>query len=328
MTSKISYLRISLTDKCNLKCIYCSDIKSRKYLPYSELLTYEDILLLQKAAWDIGIKKIRLTGGEPLVRKNISYLIKEMLKRCPDMELALTTNGQLLPGLGMDILSSGITAVNISLDSLNADKYREMTRGGELKQVSRAIKMAMDAGIPKIKVNVVLIRGINEEGIIPFAELARDNNLRVRFIEFMPIGKNGWKLEHVITAPEVRDVISKEMNIYQTIVSADTITGPETLYTIKGGKGSLGFINPVSCKFCSDCNRIRITCSGNLKPCLFSNEEISIKEIIRAKPFSHQRLKESLERCIEIKQKMTKCQSTDSVVYNKAIKKEMWAIGG
>jgi len=319
MSSRVSYLRISLTDKCDLKCFYCSTGQPRKYYNHEELLSYEEILLIQDAAAEIGIKKIRLTGGEPLLRRNVTYLIQEMRRRRPEIELAITTNAQMLPELGDGILSANLGGINISLDSMDSEKYRQMTRGGDLKKTLKGIQMAIDAKIPKVKINAVLIKGFNDDEVIKFATLAKNFPVVVRFIEYMPIGKNGWDRKRVVPGYIAREIISKEMDIFPVFENDEEIKGPEREFFIKGGLGRIGFINPISHRFCSQCNRLRITCSGKVKPCLFSKEETDIKSIMRSENFSAEKLKNVMKRCIKEKKFSYDSEDND---------REMWAIGG
>jgi len=325
---QISYLRISITDKCNLKCLYCSTSQARQYLPHGDLLSYEEILKIQDAAAAVGIKKIRITGGEPLVRKNVAYLIHEMHSRHPEIKLAVTTNAQMLHESG--ILKEKISGINISIDSLNERKYREMTRGGELKKALSGLHSAIEANIQQIKVNAVLIRGVNDEEILPFAMLAKDFPIAVRFIEYMPFGKNGWSKEQVLPGYIVRQTIEKHMSIFPIYEHSEYSKGPESRYLIKGGHGSLGFINPISHQFCSMCNRLRVTCSGNLKPCLFSSEEIDIKSIIRDKNFSLDRLinvfRVYMDRKVKSLEHIKPGQGLNE--YPNCNSSEMWTIGG
>jgi len=326
--SQISYLRISITDKCNLKCLYCSTAQARQYLPQRDLLSYEEILTIQDAAAEVGIKKIRLTGGEPLVRKNVAYLIHEMRSRHPNIRLAVTTNAQRLSESG--ILKEGISGINISIDSLNDEKYRDMTRGGDLKKALSGLHSAIEAGIQQIKVNAVLIRGVNDDEIIPFAMLAKEFPIAVRFIEYMPFGKNGWSKEQVMPGYIVRQSIEKHMSIFPIYEHTEYSKGPESRYLIRGGRGSLGFINPISHQFCSMCNRLRVTCSGKLKPCLFSSEEIDIKSIIRSKDFSPEKLVNIFRLYMDKKVKSLKqVKPGEGLNDHPGCKsREMWSIGG
>jgi cyclic pyranopterin phosphate synthase len=281
---KIDYLRISITDRCNLRCVYCMPSAGVPRLPHEAVLRYEEILRIVKVAAAKGIKKVRLTGGEPLVRKGITSLVREIAATPGIEDLSLTTNGILLGRMARELTDAGLKRVNVSLDSLDEDRFRELTRGGELKDVLEGIHKAEEAGFDPIKINVVAIKGFNDEEVREFARLTLLKPYQVRFIEFMPIGHRAmWEDSKVMTEGEIMDRIS-------TLGELTPIEwrgqggqgGPARLYRLPGAKGILGFISPLSNHFCGSCNRLRLTADGKIRPCLFSETEIDLKTPLRS----------------------------------------------
>ena len=272
---KLSYIRVSVTDKCNLRCRYCMPEEGVPHKLHEDILRYEmmERVLAQCAA--LGISRIRLTGGEPLVRKGIIGFI-ERLNKIPGIEeINLTTNGVLLGQYAHDLKQAGIKNINISLDTLDADKFAYITRGGDLKTVLDGIHKAYAEGFEKIKLNAVLMRGFNTDELPDFLELIRDKALYLRFIELMPIGEAGNEKDQYISAEEAMRSLPPLKEAH-----SEKGTGPARYYTIDGYKGYLGFINPVSNCFCGDCNRIRLTADGKLMPCLHSNLEVDLKPFL------------------------------------------------
>ncbi|MDR1815819.1 MAG: GTP 3',8-cyclase MoaA [Clostridiales Family XIII bacterium] len=266
----IDYLRISVTDLCNLRCIYCMPEGGVAKMRHEDILTVEEIEEITRAAAALGIEKIRLTGGEPLVRKGIVEIVRRTAAVPGIREVALTTNGSLLAGYAQDLKAAGLSRVNISIDTMDAEKYREVTRGGELADVLSGIRAATDAGLRPIKLNAVLIGGINEDFIRPLVEMTRDADFRVRFIEIMPIGECAdWNRERFVS-------ISRVLEDVPGLAYAGT-DGVSKLYRLEGAKGSVGLISPISSHFCPACNKVRVTSDGKLKPCLHSPEEIPLR---------------------------------------------------
>lgn len=271
---KINYLRLSLTDKCNLKCKYCVPEKSEKKEKCKELLTLENIKFIIKSFAEEGINKVRLTGGEPLVRNDIVSIVSYIKKFSQIKDIAITTNGLLLEEMAEELKKAGLNRVNISLDSLKKEKYSQITRGGDLEKVLRGIDLAEKIGLGPIKLNVVLIKGFNDEEIEDFVNLTINRKIDVRFIELMPIGEEiHWSLEKYMSNEEVLNKISMLEKIEN-----DNISSPAVYYKLPNSKGKIGLISPISCKFCDNCNRMRVTSNGFLKPCLHSNEEFDLKE--------------------------------------------------
>lgn len=294
---KIDYLRISVTDLCNLRCKYCIPEKGVPLKQHDDILSFEEIERIVREAAELGVTKVRITGGEPLVRRGIADLIR-MVAAVPGIrDIALTTNGLLLAKQAALLKEAGLHRVNVSLDSLDPEKYREITRGGDLKQVLEGIRIAREVGLTPIKINAVLIGGFNDSEIESFVEMTRNEPIDVRFIELMPIGEaSTWSSEHFIS----NDTVLKRVPELMPLPVHDR-TSPARYFTLSGARGKVGLINPISSHFCASCNRIRLTADGRLKPCLNADTEISllgslrggnclsaqILEAIRLKPESH-----------------------------------------
>ncbi|MBB6215812.1 cyclic pyranopterin phosphate synthase [Anaerosolibacter carboniphilus] len=273
----INYLRISITDLCNLRCMYCMPQDGIEKKHHKEILSLEEIYQVAKVAVDLGIHKIRITGGEPLVRKGIIKFIESIAQLDGVKDLAMTTNGLLLKKYAMDLKNAGINRVNISLDTLKAEKYEQITRGGKLKTVLEGIEEAKKVGLNPIKINTVLIGDFNDDEVENFVELTLKENIEVRFIELMPIGQaSTWARNRFVSNNSIKERISELIPIYDGDKHS-----PAKYYKLPGGKGKVGFINPISSHFCKYCNRIRLTADGRLKPCLHSNQEIDIKTALR-----------------------------------------------
>lgn len=274
----IDYLRISIIDRCNLRCRYCMPPEGIRPIGHRDILSYEEILRVASIAAGLGVKKIRLTGGEPLLRKNITFLISSLKQVRGISDLSLTTNGTFLERQARELKDSGLDRVNVSIDSLRPDRYREIT-GGDLDAVLRGLDAAKRAGLTPVKINIVVMRGINDDEIRDFAALTLNDDLHVRFIELMPAGSlDFWTSERYMTADEVRGVIESVGPLSPVRARKN---GPSKYFRLQGGKGVLGFISAVSHHFCGDCNRLRITAEGKLRPCLFSETEIDLKSALR-----------------------------------------------
>jgi cyclic pyranopterin phosphate synthase len=278
---KITYLRVSITDRCNYRCIYCKPEKHFNFIPHQEILRYEEIIEIIKEAVNLGITKVRITGGEPLVRKGIIDFIKKLRKIKGLEDISLTTNGYLLTKYAEKLKNAGLNRVNISLDSLQKDKYSQITRGGDLERVLKGIDSAILAELLPIKINTVLIRGINDEEVENFVRLTLERPLSIRFIELMP------SLERIID--NYKDKFISGLDIKENLVKkysfnpikTNSGNGPAKYYQIEGGKGTIGFITALSQHFCQTCNRIRLTSEGKIRSCLFSNQEIDLKKTLR-----------------------------------------------
>jgi cyclic pyranopterin phosphate synthase len=276
----INYLRLSITDRCNLRCIYCMPEEGISFIPHSEILSYEEMLHLVRLCVQNGIRKVRLTGGEPLVRKGILHFI-EGLSRIEGLEeIALTTNGIFLKDFASDLRNCGLCRINVSMDTLIPDRFFHITRRDLFHQVWEGIEEAESVGFNPIKINVVGIKGVNDDEILDFAHLTFERPFHVRFIELMPIGKeNSWSSRNFISIEEV-------LNLVQTLgkvssVSPDPLGGPSRRYVLEGAKGEIGLIGALSNHFCDHCNRLRLTADGSLKGCLFSDSEVDVKTPLR-----------------------------------------------
>jgi len=274
----IDYMRISVTDRCNLRCIYCMPPEGLAPMEHKEILSYEEIVRILRVAVNVGVRKIRITGGEPLVRKNVSYLISAIKNIGGIKDLSLTTNGVLLGQYAQELVDAGIDRVNISLDSLKPDRYREMTRGGDIDMVLKGIEASEKTGLVPIKINMVPIRGLNDDEIEEFARLTLKSSYQVRFIEFMPFDTNMWSREKFISADEIRSIAEGIGPLSPVAVRK---SGPARYFSFDGAVGVVGFISPLSNHFCRECNRLRLTADGKLRPCLFSETEIDLKPALR-----------------------------------------------
>jgi cyclic pyranopterin phosphate synthase len=281
----ISYLRISVTDRCNLRCIYCMPEEGVPWRSHQKVLRYEEIETIVQAAADLGISKVRLTGGEPLVRLGIVDLVR-MLARIPGIDdLAMTTNGILLARYAEELAEAGLHRVNISLDTLDPARFRRITRRGDLADVLAGIEAARQAGLRPIKINTVVIRGLNDDEVVDLARKTLEASWwNIRFIELMPVGDGelmdtAWE-EQVVTAQESREQIEAALGKLEP-VKMRVGSGPARYYRLPGAEGTLGFITPISEHFCYKCNRLRLTADGQLRPCLLSDQEIDLRTPLR-----------------------------------------------
>jgi cyclic pyranopterin phosphate synthase len=277
----ITDLRVSVTDRCNFRCQYCMPADGLPWLERSEILSFEEIERLVRVMASMGVTDLRLTGGEPLVRRDFPRLVS-MLARVPGIEdLSLTTNAYLLERDADALVEAGITRVNVSIDSLQKDRFFQLTRRDSLPQVLRGLEaIARHESVRPIKVNAVALRGFTEEEAIPFAEFARSTSFQVRFIEFMPLdGDHAWSPDQVLAGDELRAIIDR---VYPLEEAPREPHATARVFRFADGVGELGFINPVSEPFCADCNRIRLTADGKLRTCLFSLHETDLREPLRA----------------------------------------------
>lgn len=273
---KIDYLRISVTDRCNLRCRYCMPAAGVDDKGHSRILSLEQIARLAKIASETGINNIRLTGGEPLVRKNIVYLVERIANLSGIEEVSMTTNGVLFPAMADELRQAGLKRVNISLDTLNPDKYHYITRNGQLGDAMSAVHKALELNMNPVKINVVVIKGFNDDEILDFADLAYKLPVNIRFIEFMPIGDLDFHTsDKCLSVSAVRKIIEQK---YELDEDAEVKGyGPAKYAKPKGGQGSLGFISAMSDHFCGCCNRIRMTADGKLRGCLYNSSEIDLR---------------------------------------------------
>lgn len=275
---KIDYLRISITDRCNLRCIYCIPDYGVIHKPHNEIITSEEIEKIVQVAISLGVDKIRITGGEPLLRKGICDLISILSNIKDIVDLSITTNGIFLNNLASHLKESGLKRVNISLDTLNKDKYRFITKTGDLQDVLKGIEKAQEIGF-LVKINVVVIKNLNDNEVLNFIEFGREKNICVRFIEFMPTNSSLlWGTESIILMSDVKKYCEKFFTLERTNFAGN---GPAEYYKISNTESILGFISPISSKFCSHCNRLRLTSDGKLKVCLHNGCELDLKKYIR-----------------------------------------------
>jgi len=275
----INYLRLSITDRCNLRCFYCLPQQGWEKLPAPEILRYEEFLTLTRAAVRAGIRKVRVTGGEPLVRRGVVDFLGRLREVSGLEEIALTTNGVLLPDLARDLFAAGLRHLNLSLDTMNAERYRKITGADLFRQVMAGLWRAVDLGFQPLKVNCVVLKGMNDDELLDFALLARDYPLQVRFIEFMPtVSREHWT-RHFLPIKEVRRRLLA-LGVMAEVASEPT-AGPARILQPPGFQGTIGFISAVSQHHCRKCNRLRLTAAGRLRPCLFSPQELDLKGPLR-----------------------------------------------
>jgi len=294
---KINYLRLSVTDRCNLRCFYCMPPEGVQDVSHSGILSFEELQKIAECAVRLGIEKIRITGGEPTVRADIVEFLAT-LSAIPGLRhLALTTNGLLLEQMAVDLYRAGVQRLNVSLDSLNPQTFKEITRGGDLHKVLTGLDAAVAAGFPPPNINVVIMRGVNDVEISDFAELTLSLGCSVRFIEYMPVVKeDGWQ-RLCFSGQEVLQRIGEQYALEP--VDKGAFSGPSQDFRIPGARGSIGIITAVSGHFCSDCNRIRVTARGQAKGCLFSNEKTDLLPFLR--PPDHEGLSRTLQRIVAAK---------------------------
>lgn len=275
----INYLRLSVTDRCNLRCSYCMPEDGIGKVSHGEILSYEELYQIARTAVCIGIDKIRITGGEPLVRKGIIRFLQQLAEIPGLRQLVLTTNGVLLEQMAADLRTAGVQRLNISLDSLNPETFSQISRCGDLNRVLAGIEAAKFCGFP-IKLNMVVMRGINDHEILDFVTLATSAAITVRFIEYMPaIREHNWQ-RLVVPGSEILARLTKHYTLIP--LEQAEMAGPARNFRIPGIPGTLGVITPVSHHFCSECNRIRVTASGLAKGCLFAESQVDLKPSLRS----------------------------------------------
>ncbi len=277
----ISYLRLSLTDQCNLRCCYCTPKTLTEKLDSLELLTYEELLRVVGLAVAMGIRKVRLTGGEPLVRRNVTSFIERLAAIDGLEDIRLTTNGVLLAEHAEALYAAGIRKLNISLDTLRRERYHEITGADCFDRVWAGIEKATAMGFAPIKLNVVAMKGVNDDEFLDFGRLSLSTPYQIRFIEFMPMGKGTtWEKGRYIAATAIRERLAPLGSLEP--VASGRMEGPARVFRFAGATGSIGFISPISHHFCDRCNRLRLTSEGKLRSCLLTDRETDLKAIIRA----------------------------------------------
>jgi cyclic pyranopterin phosphate synthase len=294
---QINYLRISVTDHCNLDCIYCS-AGSVPHLPRSEILSYEEIQTLVRVAASLGINKVRLTGGEPLVRPDLVTLVRMVSQIEGIDDISLTTNGILLSQYATELKEAGLNRVNVSLDTLRTDRFKRITGQAQLSEVLAGIEAANRARLQPVKTNMVVMQGINDDEVVDFARMTVDPGWHVRFIEFMPLGISEAKALKTVSTREIRERLLVLGNLEP--YAGKTGNGPARYYRLPGAKGTIGFISPMTEHFCHSCNRLRLTADGQLRPCLLDDDEVNLKEALR-NGASTGRLRELIQKAVAIK---------------------------
>ncbi len=275
----IDYVRISVTDRCNLRCRYCVD-GDFPFIPHIEVLSYEEIIRFVRICAAMGVTKVRLTGGEPLTRKGLPFLLKKLAGIEGINDISLTTNGVFLADNLEELKEAGLKRINISLDTLRRDRFTWITCIDAFDRVIDGIKKATYGGLNPIKINTVIIKDFNDDEILDFVRIARKWDHEIRFIEFMPFGDMSlWKSTEIITSKQIEEIIRRE---FELIPSKKPGKGPAKVYDIGGGSGRIGFISPVSSHICAECNRIRLTSNGMIRPCLFSDVEYDVKALLRS----------------------------------------------
>lgn len=318
---RLNYLRISITDRCNLQCSYCTDRNLIPKLGQKEVLSYEEILRLVRLSVSLGISKVRITGGEPLVRKGVYDFLGELTKIDGLLDIPITTNGIFLKDNLERIKAAGIKRINVSLDTLQSKKYKEITGHDMFDQVWAGIELAQKIGFDPIKLNIVALNGINDDEFLDFAKLSFSYPFHIRFIEYMPIGTPRVKAGQPLLAPEIKSRLSVLGKLIP--VEKGINDGPAERFKFEGAKGEIGFICPVSRHFCNMCGRLRLTANGQLRPCLLSDYQEDIKGPLR-KGYSDSELTEIIIKTVRHKSS----EHNLSVNYPAGLLGQMHAIGG
>jgi cyclic pyranopterin phosphate synthase len=296
---RINYVRISITDRCDFRCIYCMS-EDTVFLPRAQILTLEEILAVAAAFAELGVEKIRITGGEPLVRKGAVELLTEIGKLRGLRELVLTTNGSQLERTASLLKSAGIKRINVSLDTLDAERFRNMTRVGDLAQVLRGIDAALDAGFERLKINSVVLKNRNHDEVAALVDYAIAKNIDISFIEEMPLGTidDHDRAEAYYSSDDIKRDLERHFVLLPT---PDTTGGPSRYFRVSGSETRVGFISPHSHNFCGTCNRVRVTAEGRLLLCLGNEHSIDLKRVLRANPGDMNKLKHAIVDAMAIK---------------------------
>jgi cyclic pyranopterin phosphate synthase len=316
----VKYLRISVTDRCNYRCRYCTPPEKFTFISHDNVLRYEDIIFAVQTLARFGVEKIRVTGGEPLVRKNLPSFLSRISKINGIKELCVTTNGSLLNKHAEALFDSGVRRLNISLDTLEESRHSFITGGGNLNDVLAGIERAMEIGFSPIKLNAVIIKGFNDDEVIPLCKFAADKGAILRFIEFMPIGNSAdWKTDNIITGKQIIDIISKEYTVVKD-EKTDGL-GPAKYHTLSGGP-LIGLITPLSDHFCGRCDKIRLTSDGKFRPCLLSDLEVPAADAIK------KRDEAAFLRCVDEALMRKNAEHSVGAEFKKRFARTMSGIGG
>ncbi|CAN5727610.1 GTP 3',8-cyclase MoaA [soil metagenome] len=294
---KHNYLRISVTDRCNLRCVYCMPHEGIAWKKKDQLLTFEEIIRISRVFAQMGMDKIRLTGGEPMVRKNLEVLIEQLALIEGVKTIAMTTNATLLKPVAKHLRSIGLSALNISLDTFKAERFAAITRRDDFQNVIDGINEALDADFESLKLNMVVMSGVNDDEIIDFVDFVKDKKINVRFIEYMPFKDNLWNLNKVVTFQEMRDLIQQKYKLYPLESEPSAVAKD---FGIEGHTGTVSFISSMSDSFCGSCNRLRLTADGSIKSCLFYPAETSLRDALR-KGITNQTLEEMILQALALK---------------------------
>ena len=295
----VDYLRLSVTDRCNLRCTYCM-AEQMTFLPKQQILSLEELRDMAAAFVELGIRKIRLTGGEPLIRRDIIKLVSSLTAMPGLDEVTMTTNGVLLPTMAQPLRDAGLSRLNISIDSLKADRFKQLTRVGNLHEVIEGIQAAGAVGFKKVKLNAVILAGFNDDEVIDLARFAVDQDMDISFIEEMPLGEIDAhkRVNTQITSTSLREQLTSEFTL---IDSAETTGGPSRYMQVAKSKSKIGFISPMSNNFCESCNRVRMTAEGRLLLCLGNEHSMDLREVIRSNPGDSELLKSKITEALKKK---------------------------
>ncbi|MGO2132874.1 MAG: GTP 3',8-cyclase MoaA [Halomonas sp.] len=296
---RVDYVRLSVTDRCDFRCVYCMS-EDMTFLPRSEVLTLEEIALVARAFTELGVKKLRLTGGEPLVRRDIAQLVSSIGRLSGLTDFAMTTNGASLRKLAPALRDGGLQRLNISLDSLDADLFRRLTRTGNLDKVIDGIRAAREAGFERIKLNAVILKGRNDNEVLPLVEFAMSEGLDISFIEEMPLGdvSDHCRGETYFSSDDVKERIESR---YRLTASVETTPGPSRYFALDDSPTRIGFISPHSHNFCDTCNRVRVTVEGRLLLCLGNEHSVDLRAVLRSYPGNIERLKQAIIDAMPLK---------------------------
>jgi cyclic pyranopterin phosphate synthase len=296
---EIKYLRISVTDRCDLRCVYCMS-EEMKFVPRAQLLTLEEVSRIGRIFAGLGVNKIRVTGGEPLTRQNVIEVFKQLGKLDQIKDLTLTTNGTLLNRFAADLRKAGVTRINISLDTLQEDRFRQITRNGHLSRTLAGIDAALGAGFKRVKLNTVIMKNRNDDEIMDLVEFAQTRGMDISFIEEMPLGIIGDhdRAETHMSSDEILDAIRHK---HELIPTTETSGGPARYFKHSDSKNRIGFISPHSHNFCDDCNRVRLTAEGRLLLCLGQEHSIDLRRIVRSHPTDDAPVREAIIAAMDLK---------------------------
>ena len=320
----ISYLRVSVTDRCNFRCRYCMPEGKKEFIPHPEILRYEEIAEIVKVFSEFGVTSVRLTGGEPLVRKGLESLIYQLKEIDGIREVSLTTNGFFLGEKAEELKEAGLNRVNVSLDTLDPEKFSYITKsdGGALYRVLRGIERAKEAGLNPVKLNTVLIKGFNDDEIEEFVRFSADFGVEVRFIELMPVGGQFFSRENFIPVSYVRELLEEKFGKLEPVKTVKM--GPAKSFRVGDTGAVVGFIPSVSQHFCSECNRVRLTSDGKLRLCLMSDRELDLKSVLRSPVYSREALRRVVAGALLLKRSVDGIEALESL----GCSRKMFTIGG